>query len=770
MFNLHQWITWQPVQFEGEPKPRKIPCGGNDAHNPVNWMPLEAAQAISTTIGFVLTEADPYFCIDIDHARSADPNNPEQWGPWSQLATSVCALFPGAYIEVSYTGDGLHIFAQGVKPEGFKTKNSPLGLEVYDNKRFIAVTRAGSSGTPDINHQFALTAFVTAYMEQSIQANPVNWTNGPRADWNGPIDDDELIAKFLAMRPTADQLWNGKATLKDLWECNVAALNVSYDDGNGSYDDSQADLALASHLAFWTGCDCARIERLMWRSGLVRPKWTEHRSYLSERTIAKAAGSCQNVYSDPKAQQTHVMEPMPPQGQGQGQQQTFEAAPGQIRQGLQYLTPDAQFDHFKGCVYIIKTHTILRPNGTQVSPEQFKVIYGGYDFAMDTENHKSTKCAWEAFSKSRAVKFPIVESILFRPELEPGVIIEHEGMPCVNSYHPVPIRRIEGDITPFMDLLYKLFPDDRDRSIILAYMAACVQHIGTKFQWSPLVQGVEGNGKSFLMEAIIQSVGSRLSHSVNPKDVGNVFNAWIEGKVFVGIEEVHVSDKRDLIDALKILITNRRVEIQAKGGNQYMGDNCANFFMNTNYQDAIKKTKNDRRYAPFFTPQQTYDDILRCGMGGDYFPTLYAWARADGYAIIANYLNTYQIPDELNPATKLHRAPETSSTVNAIQASQGPVEQEIENAIEEGLQGFRGGWVSSIKLNELLQQTGKARMIPRNRRTDMMETMGYTNTGRSSMQIIQEKGRPMLYVKQGTPTITGDLAFDYMNAQGYMIP
>lgn len=762
MFNLHQWVTWEPVQFEGEPKPRKIPCGYRDAHDPANWMSYETVCAITPNKGFVFTEADPYFFIDIDHALEPD-------GSWSPIVHTVLAMFPGAYVEVGFSGDGIHIIAQGVIPAGFKTKNQALGLECYDRLRYAAITGTQAAGTPDINHQASLTAFVTAYMEQAIQANPVEWTNGPRADWNGPTDDDELIDRMLKSRPSANALWGTAASIKDLWEGNTDAFPDCYPDtSEKGYDATVPDLALASHLAFWTGCDCERIERLMWRSKLVRPKWTERRQdYLCNRTISKAVASCQNVYSDPKAQQTHVMEPMPPQPQGQ--QQTFEAVPGQIRQGLQYLTPDAQLDHFKGCVYIIKTHTILRPNGTQVNAEQFKVIYGGYDFAMDSENHKVTKCAWEAFSKSRAIKPPIVESVLFRPELEPGVIIDHEGLPCVNSYYPVPIRKIEGDVTPFLDFVHKLFPDDRDRSIILAYMAACVQHIGVKFQWSPLIQGGEGNGKSFLMEVIIQSVGSRLSHSVNPKDVGNVFNAWIEGKVFVGIEEVHVSDKRDLLDALKILITNRRLEIQGKGGNQYMGDNCANFFMCTNYKDAIKKTKNDRRYAPFFTPQQTLDDIIRDGMGGDYFPTLYAWARVDGYAIIANYLNTYLIPDELNPATKLHRAPQTSSTVTAIQASQGPVEQEIQNAIDEGRQGFRGGWVSSIKLDDLLKETGKAKMISRNRRTDMMETMGYVNTGRSSVMITLENGRPVLYVKQGTMA-TGDYVNDYMTAQGYMMP
>ena len=153
MFSLNQWVTWEPVQYPGEPKPRKIPCGGNNAHDPVNWMSFDAATTLTTNRGFVFTETDPYFFLDIDHCLQAD-------GSWSSLVLTVLAMFPGAYTEVSYSGDGLHIIAQGIIPEGFKHKNSALGLEIYDRLRYAAITTTGAQGTTDIDHQAALNAFV----------------------------------------------------------------------------------------------------------------------------------------------------------------------------------------------------------------------------------------------------------------------------------------------------------------------------------------------------------------------------------------------------------------------------------------------------------------------------------------------------------------------------------------------------------------------------------------------------------------------------------
>jgi primase-polymerase (primpol)-like protein len=58
---------------------------------------------------------------------------------------------------------------------------------------------------------------------------------------------------------------------------------------------SEADLALCRILAFYTGCDVARIDRLFQQSGLMREKW--ERADYRERTIAKAIALTGETYS-----------------------------------------------------------------------------------------------------------------------------------------------------------------------------------------------------------------------------------------------------------------------------------------------------------------------------------------------------------------------------------------------------------------------------------------------------------------------------------------
>jgi hypothetical protein len=79
--------------------------------------------------------------------------------------------------------------------------------------------------------------------------------------------------------------------------------------------------------------------------------------------------------------------------------------------------------------------------------------------------------------------------------MPPGALVQRGGQTFVNTYWPVDVPRKAGDGSPFLNHLAKVLPDERDRFILLCYMAACVQHKGVKFQWAPLLQGVEGNGK-----------------------------------------------------------------------------------------------------------------------------------------------------------------------------------------------------------------------------------------------------------------------------------
>ena len=737
----------------------------HDPHDPAIWLEAEQATTLAAAtgygVGFVFTAADPFFFFDLDKCLQPD-------GQWSPLAIDMCARFAGCAIEVSQSGQGLHIFGQGVVPE-HACKNIPLGLELYTEKRYAALTGTGATGSAAAQPD-CLPWLVSEYFPPSEAVMGAEWTDGPCAEWKGPADDEELIARILASKGSAGSVFSGRATVSQLWAADPDALAIAYPDPRG-FDHSSADAALCQHLAFWTGKDCERIDRLFRLSGLYRDKW-ETRSDYRHATIMHAVGYCRDVLGSRQAAAAAAVGEVPESVDPSGPMES-----GDTRAGFQYLALTQQYEHFKGCVYIRDLHRVFTPDGALLKPEVFRAVYGGYVFAMDAMNDKTSKNAWEVFTESQATTFPRAHGVCFRPERSPGEIFTEENQVFVNTYVPAGVERKAGDPAPFLDHVSRLLPDDRDRAIVLAYMAACVQHPGVKFQWAPLLQGVEGNGKSLLMTAVAKAVGIRYTHKPPASDISNVFNAWITRKLFIAVEEIYVADRQEVIDALKPLITDDRVPVTPKGVDQQTGDNRANFMMASNHRDAYRKTANDRRVAMFFTAQQCAADLVRDKMDNGYFPDLYAWLRADGYAIVAGYLADYQIPDALNPATKLMRAPETSSTGEAMEASLGGIEQEIAEAIDEGRPGFAGGWISSMALDQLIKDRRDEKRITPNKRKELLVGMGYVlhpvlPAGRVNSIVVQEGGKPRVYVKEGSIlakniTSAAEVFRLYSEAQGY---
>lgn len=832
-----QFLLYKLVWDEAKKKHNKIPIDPRTLqtyHKGSNWQQDPNSTAtydhIATLIpqlpegygvGYLFTPNDPFFFVDID--KCLQPDN-----TWSPIAMDIMGRLDGAAVEVSQSGRGLHIFGVGATPE-HASKNIPLNIEMYTEGRFVALTgtNAIGSATKDCSH--ALAQLVNDYFAKR-EADVSEWTTVAVPEYNGPEDDAELIAKAIESS-SAGSVFGGRATFSDLFTANEDALASAYPDNEGhrTYDASSADAALAQHLAFWTGKNCGRIERIMKMSALVREKW-DREDYLI-RTITRAVGMQTAVYSTGRAVDNTIAEKfgavklrassdaqrnygesirakklaevvndeetakrlasiptartwidnetrtaseivamVTPVGEASDPLGDTTNGP-KLVSGYQYLAADQQLEHFKGCVYVQEAHRVLTPKGAMLKSDQFNATYGGYIFQLDESGDKVTRKAWEAFTESQIIRYPKAESSCFRPDLQPGAIVDVDGHKLVNTYVPVTTQSKPGDATPFLTHLRKLLPDGRDQRILLSYMASCVQHKGVKFQWTPLIQGTEGNGKTLLTRVVAFAIGDKYTHFPPANEISEKFNEWLFSKLFIGVEDVYVSDhKKEVIEVLKPMITNNKLAKRAMQQSQVTTDLCANFMLNSNHKDAIRKTQSDRRFAVFYTAQQTAEDLARDGMGGEYFPDLYAWLNNGGYAIVNHYLSTYQIPEEFNPAGKCHRAPETSSTREAITSSMGGVEQEILEAIEENRLGFAGGWVSSVHLDKLLQHTRLASRIPQNKRREILRQLGYDwhpalSDGRVNNPImIDDNKKPRLYIRKGHINVFLKTASDVVKA------
>jgi putative DNA primase/helicase len=260
-----QFVAWREEDRDGEPTkvPYSIRGGRASSTNPGTWarfgdIVLYAEENRMDGIGFVLTEDDPYTGIDLDKCRNRETG---EVAPWARKI--VAAL--DSYTEVSPSGTGLHIFVKATLP-GRNNRKGPV--EMYESGRYFTLTGQHLDGTPAEIHE-RQDVLERLYDHVFKTEKPVDATkaNGHRPR---PMDvgDDELLA--LAMRAK-----NGEKFSR-LWRGDTSEY---------AGDESRADLALCSHLAFWTDGDTVRMDRLFRQSGLMREKW--NRRDYRERTFGK---------------------------------------------------------------------------------------------------------------------------------------------------------------------------------------------------------------------------------------------------------------------------------------------------------------------------------------------------------------------------------------------------------------------------------------------------------------------------------------------------
>lgn len=277
-----QWVCWQIEQRTADDKPTKVPInpatgGYASVTEPDTWTDLPRAYAAYRVddrlagIGYVFTATDPYVGVDMDDCR--DPAT----GKLTERAHEVIQRL-GSYTETSPSGTGVHVIVQGDAPPGRRRNGD---IELYDRDRYFTVTGRRLTLTPDtVNERTSTVAVVHEDYLATSQTDDEDMAETAVARELAAGDDppdDELIeaAMHAGNSDKFERLWRG--------------------DTSGYPSHSEADQALCNLLAFWTGGDPQRVERLFSQSALAREKWRQRADYRN-RTIKRAIQDCSAFY------------------------------------------------------------------------------------------------------------------------------------------------------------------------------------------------------------------------------------------------------------------------------------------------------------------------------------------------------------------------------------------------------------------------------------------------------------------------------------------
>lgn len=271
---LNQWVGWFWKKL-GK-KWTKVPQSLKDhqlasSDNPDTW----ASFSVTTgrdRIGFMFSAEDPYCGIDIDSC--VDPAT----GKINRTAQNIIDAF-SSYSEISPSGTGVKIFVKGSLP-GPRRKNPEKNIEMYDSGRFFTLTGNRLEDAPNIieDRQKQIEKLYK-WLFPKAESSEASSASGVSGNYAGlDLSDEDILSKAFRAK-------NGDKFFR-LWNGEIADY--------GSH--SEADLALASMISFWTGPDVGRIERLFSESGLNRGKWQQRATYR-RTTIEKVLKGATEFYS-----------------------------------------------------------------------------------------------------------------------------------------------------------------------------------------------------------------------------------------------------------------------------------------------------------------------------------------------------------------------------------------------------------------------------------------------------------------------------------------
>jgi putative DNA primase/helicase len=277
MVHERRWVVWKLETRQGQrtkvPYQSLGPSTRASSTDPKTWSDFDTAHAAvedgkADGFGFVL--GGGYAGVDLDACR-----DPETGAMTAEAQAIIHAL--SSYTEISPSGTGVHILLRGRLLPGGRRQGH---VEIYADGRYFTVTGQHVEGTPTTLE--ARTADLAALYDRLFGTSGSNdHRPGPRPV--ATIADDDAVLLERACGAS-----NG-AKFSALWAGDRTAYASA----------SEADLALCRLLAFWTRGDVGRIDRLVRRSGLFRPKWDERRGTQTygALTIGKAMAGCREFYT-----------------------------------------------------------------------------------------------------------------------------------------------------------------------------------------------------------------------------------------------------------------------------------------------------------------------------------------------------------------------------------------------------------------------------------------------------------------------------------------
>lgn len=247
-----------------------------------------------------------------------------------------------------------------------------------------------------------------------------------------------------------------------------------------------------------------------------------------------------------------------------------------------------------------------------------------------------------------SVEFPDQANIWVAPTLEPK----------------------KGRIRPWLQFMrYMTAQEPTALEYIQWWLAMTVARPEIKVRTSIVLWSeAQGTGKTLCFELMRPLVGAQNYGVPNLNSVASNFNAWVEGKKLLVLNEAYDSADRNISNALKDLQTSDLIEINAKYRAPYHIPNYVHLAVTSNKPTPVYITKADRRHYVCRTPDHRLEV--------DDYNKLLAWWKAGGASHVFHHMRENVDLEQFDPNSE---PPETISKQDMVEANYTEAERLITN-------------------------------------------------------------------------------------------
>lgn len=259
----------------------------------------------------------------------------------------------------------------------------------------------------------------------------------------------------------------------------------------------------------------------------------------------------------------------------------------------------------------------------------------------------------------------------YRPGNRDVIVPHQDGTSKINLWRGNGLMPRPGDASIFIEHLRFLCPTDEEADYLCNWLAHVIQKPGVKIMCAVVLVGPQGTGKTAVSQIMTSILGTRNVAVVSTSEVKSDFNEWLRCRQLIVVEEIMALGRREIMNNLKPLITQRYVTINKKYQRPYEIENAANFMFLSNSVDALLLEQSDRRYFVVSSDSSPQPPA--------YYSALFAWMEANT-GVILNWLLDRDLRD-FNPNKP---PPLTAGKTQMINASTPPLEAIIRELIDEG--------------------------------------------------------------------------------------